>query len=150
MKAYKQAGVKPGDKVRVHCNILGYEFKGTVLSLKEAEENWGEDNFWKDESDEFVYVRMDEPLKKADYRDEVDGYLPTSIFKLETPFSEDRELIEELRKEIEDILVSRRDSRISTLNNNGLVIKEKNGDDSHLIRMSITECIEIILKKLNK
>lgn len=53
------------------------------------------------------------------------------------------------RKKIEDVLVDNRDSRISILGrNNGLVIKEKDGTDSHTIRLGPEMALGIGLKAI--
>ena len=53
------------------------------------------------------------------------------------------------RKEIEDALVDMRDSRMSLpLRNNGLVIKEKDGTDSHIIRLGPEMALGIGLKAI--
>ena len=53
------------------------------------------------------------------------------------------ENLEIARKAIEDALIDRRDSGISILRNNGLVIKYKSGNDSDIIRMGAEEAIAI-------
>lgn len=55
---------------------------------------------------------------------------------------------ERARKKIEDILIDFRDSRISFMRNNGLVVKEYDGEPSSVIRMSIEECLRIGLREL--
>jgi hypothetical protein len=59
------------------------------------------------------------------------------------------ECLETARKAVEDELIRLRDSRISKLlRNNGLVIKESNGNPSEIIRLSIEDCIRIGLKAI--
>jgi len=55
------------------------------------------------------------------------------------------ELLEVGRKAIEDSLVDMRDSRISVLRNNGLVIREANGDPSSIIRLGPENALRIAL-----
>ena len=62
--------------------------------------------------------------------------------------SEDRELLEVARKAIEDVLVDFRDSRISQIRGNGLVIREFNGDESHIIRMGPEDAMRIGLRAI--
>lgn len=59
------------------------------------------------------------------------------------------EELEIARLAIEDELVSRRDSRIATLRNNGLCIKECNGDPSGIIRMGIVEALQLAVTAIN-
>lgn len=48
------------------------------------------------------------------------------------------------RKAVEDVLVEWRDNRLSVLGrNNGLVIRESDGSDSSIIRMSIEDALRI-------
>lgn len=64
------------------------------------------------------------------------------------------ELLEIGRKAIEDVLVDFRDSRISIMRNNGLVIRERDGEYSRTIRLSNEDAIRIgmeaIVKSLEK
>ena len=54
------------------------------------------------------------------------------------------ELVEIARKEIEDALIGYRDNRISAMGrNNGLVIKEKDGTESNIIRFGPESAITI-------
>lgn len=56
------------------------------------------------------------------------------------------ELIERIRLKIEDELIDRRDSRIVILSReNGLVVREKDGTESSLIRMTTKEAIIIAI-----
>lgn len=63
------------------------------------------------------------------------------------------DMLEVGRKAIEDVLIEWRDSRLSELGrNNGLVVKEKDGKDSSIIRfgpeMALSIGIKAILKML--
>lgn len=60
------------------------------------------------------------------------------------------DLLEVARKAIEDELIERRDSRIGMLRGNGLVIREKNGNPSDIIRMGPEEAIQIGLEAIAK
>lgn len=63
--------------------------------------------------------------------------------------AKDRELIEIGRRAIEDELVSFRDSRIAMLGRgNGLVIREKDGQESAVIRLGLEDCLRIGLKAM--
>lgn len=62
--------------------------------------------------------------------------------------AEQPEVLDDLRLEIEDELVKRRDARMSTMYNNGLVIKEVDGSPSEVIRMGVAEALCIALHKL--
>lgn len=58
-------------------------------------------------------------------------------------------LLEIGRKAIEDALVTMRNSRTSELfRNNGLVVKEPNGEDSHIIRFGPEVALQIGLKAI--
>jgi hypothetical protein len=48
----------------------------------------------------------------------------------------DKSALEAARLAVEDMLVEFRDSRMFVLNNNGFVIKERDGTDSSIIRLS--------------
>lgn len=62
---------------------------------------------------------------------------------------ENPDLLEVARLAIENELISLRDSRIAILGRaNGLVVKEKNGQDSHIIRMTIKVALEIGIKAI--
>jgi hypothetical protein len=65
-----------------------------------------------------------------------------------TEIIENNELIEIGRKAIEDVLVEFRDRRISVVRGNGLIIKEKDGTDSHMIRMGPEDALRIGLKAI--
>lgn len=55
--------------------------------------------------------------------------------------------LEVARKRIEDILVEFRDCRISEIGRgNGLVVREKDGSDSYIIRLSTSAALEIGIK----
>lgn len=58
------------------------------------------------------------------------------------------ELLEVGRKAIEDALISFRDSRISVFRNNGLVIREKDGKNSHVIRLGPEDALRIGLRAI--
>ena len=62
--------------------------------------------------------------------------------------SNDPELLEIGRKAIEDVLIDFRDSRIAVLRNNGCVCKEKDGSDSHIIRLGPEDALRIGLKAI--
>lgn len=59
-------------------------------------------------------------------------------------------LLEVARKAIEDALLDFRDDRIFTLRNNGLVIKESNGEESSVIRFGSEVAMAIGLKAIAK
>ncbi len=62
---------------------------------------------------------------------------------------ENRQLLEVGRKAIEDILVEWRDSRLSEFyRGNGLVIREKDGKDSSIIRFGPETALRIGLKAI--
>jgi hypothetical protein len=55
------------------------------------------------------------------------------------------------RKAIEDNLINFRDCRISMINQaNGLVCREKNGQESSLIRLSIEDALRIGIGAINR
>lgn len=61
------------------------------------------------------------------------------------------ELLEVGRKAVEDQLVEMRDARISQLfRGNGLVIKEKDGSESSLIRLGTDDAIRIALQAIEE
>ncbi len=61
------------------------------------------------------------------------------------------DLIEIGRKAIEEVLLDFRDSRIGLLGRgNGLVIRESDGQDSHIIRMGPEDALRIGLKAIIK
>lgn len=61
----------------------------------------------------------------------------------------DDELLEVGRKAVEDVLVEWRNSRISMcLRGNGLVIRERNGGASSIIRMGPEQAMKIGLKAI--
>ncbi|MDP2676469.1 MAG: hypothetical protein Q8O83_02175 [bacterium] len=55
----------------------------------------------------------------------------------------DENLLEAARKKIEEALIEFRNARISNQRNNGLVIKEYDGSDSHIIRMGPEDAMRI-------
>ena len=60
-----------------------------------------------------------------------------------------KELLEIGRKAIEDVLVDWRDSRLSEfMRGNGLVIREKDGQNSHIIRFGPETALRIGLKAI--
>ena len=61
---------------------------------------------------------------------------------------EDDALLEIGRKAVENVLIEWRDNRLSQLRNNGLVIREKDGTDSSIIRLGPEDCIRIGLKAI--
>lgn len=62
--------------------------------------------------------------------------------------ADDDYLIEIGRKAIEDELVEWRNSRMSEIRGNGLVIKEYDGRDSHVIRFGPETALRIALKAM--
>ncbi len=52
------------------------------------------------------------------------------------------------RKAVEDVLIEWRDSRLSVLRNNGLVVKEADGKDSSIIRMGTEDAVRIAAKAI--
>lgn len=58
------------------------------------------------------------------------------------------ELLEVGRKAIEDTLVSFRDDRLAVLGNNGLVIKERDGTPSDIIRLGTEHALKIGLEAI--
>jgi hypothetical protein len=65
--------------------------------------------------------------------------------------SEDDELLEVGRKAVEDTLVEWRDDRLSVLGRgNGLVIREKDGSNSHIIRFGVEHAMRIALEAMHK
>jgi len=60
------------------------------------------------------------------------------------------ELLEVGRLAVEDALIMMRDSRISQIRNNGLVIHEKNGEASDIIRLGPEGAIRIALRAIAK
>lgn len=57
------------------------------------------------------------------------------------------EALEAARLAVEDTLVEWRDARMFVLNNNGFTIKEKDGQPSHIIRLSTAMGLSIGIKK---
>jgi len=65
--------------------------------------------------------------------------------------AENKKLLEVGRKAVEDVLIEWRDNRISEFNRgNGLVVREKNGRDSHIIRFGIETALRIALRAMAK
>lgn len=62
--------------------------------------------------------------------------------------AEDNSLLERARKAIEDELIWHRNSHVSLIRNNGLVVKQMDGTPSHLIRMGAEEAVSIGLKAI--
>lgn len=63
--------------------------------------------------------------------------------------ADNAELLEIGRKAIEDRLIEWRDNRLSTpFRGNGLVIRESDGEDSHIIRMGPEEALRIGLRAI--
>lgn len=58
----------------------------------------------------------------------------------------DEAALEAARKAVEDVLVDFRDSRISVFGGNGFVIREKDGKDSHIMRLRTREGLAIGIK----
>jgi hypothetical protein len=56
--------------------------------------------------------------------------------------------MERARKAVEDELVYRCDARISVLRNNGACIKEKDGERSSIIRMSIEDVMLVGMRAI--
>ena len=55
---------------------------------------------------------------------------------------------ERCRKYIEDVLVDWRDNRLSVMRNNGLVIRERDGKDSSIIRLGFDDAMRMAIKHL--
>lgn len=51
--------------------------------------------------------------------------------------------LEAARKAVEAVLISFRDSRVSVMGGNGFVIREKDGQGSHIMRLSSKQGLEI-------
>ena len=65
--------------------------------------------------------------------------------------ADNRELLEVARKAIEDELIWMRDAHVSSpFRNNGLVVKEKDGKHSSIIRFGAEEAMRIGLKAISK
>jgi hypothetical protein len=63
--------------------------------------------------------------------------------------AENDELLEIGRKAVEDVLVDMRDSRLSIMGrNNGLIIRERDGSDSRIIRLGTEQALRIALKAI--
>lgn len=59
--------------------------------------------------------------------------------------SRNDELLEVGRRAVEDALIDMRDSRMSMMRNNGLVVKERDGSPSSIIRLGTEQAISIAL-----
>lgn len=57
--------------------------------------------------------------------------------------------IELARKTVEDALIDFRNSRVSTLRNNGLCVKEKDGTPSDIIRFGFEYGLMIAIEAIN-
>jgi hypothetical protein len=62
--------------------------------------------------------------------------------------AQDDALLEAARQKIEDVLIEFRDARISTLRGNGLVCRESDGRESHIIRMGPEAAVRIGLRAI--
>jgi hypothetical protein len=62
--------------------------------------------------------------------------------------AKDDELLEVARLAVESALVQMRDDRMFTVRGNGLVIREKDGKDSSIIRMGPEDAVRIGLKAI--
>ncbi len=63
--------------------------------------------------------------------------------------AQDDELLEIGRRAVEDQLIEMRDMRLALLmRNNGLVIKEKDGSNSYIIRMSTEQALRVALEAM--
>lgn len=62
--------------------------------------------------------------------------------------AEDPVLLEVGRRAVEDVLIDMRDSRMFTIRNNGLVIKEKDGSESSIIRMGAENAVSLALRAI--
>lgn len=64
--------------------------------------------------------------------------------------SKDDELLEVARLAVEEELVELRDSRIFQVRGNGLVIREKDGTNSNIIRLGMEQAMRIGLEAIHK
>jgi len=64
--------------------------------------------------------------------------------------AEDKELLEVGRLAVEDVLIEYRDGRISVFRNNGLVVKERDGEASSVIRLGTEDALRIALLAMVK
>ncbi len=62
--------------------------------------------------------------------------------------ADDEELLDIGRKAIEDTLVEWRGSRMSQIRGNGLVIREPDGKDSHIIRFGPETALKVGLRAI--
>jgi hypothetical protein len=72
----------------------------------------------------------------------------TSIANMLIDIVDDYELMEIARQAIEDRLVEFRDERLSTLRGNGLVIRERDGSESSIIRFGPETAVAIGLNAI--
>ena len=79
----------------------------------------------------------------------IEGYTEMTVKEIFEELLENRELLELGRKAIEDVLVEWRDNRLSELNRgNGLVIRERDGKDSSVIRFGSETALRIGLEAM--
>ena len=76
--------------------------------------------------------------------------MPNLTVEILNKIAHDDRLLEIGRQAIEEVLVDLRDSRISVLRNNGLVVKEQDGKESHIIRLGPEDALKIGLKAMAK
>ena len=62
----------------------------------------------------------------------------------------DDAMMEIARKAVEDVLIKWRDSRLSEIRGNGLVIREKDGNPSTVIRFGPETAVRIALRAIAK
>lgn len=78
----------------------------------------------------------------------------TEIYDTILELSQDEDAIEFVRKNIEDELIELRDSHISVMSipntGHGLCVKERDGSDSHVIRMPTYMAIRRVFMLLSK
>ena len=89
-------------------------------------------------------------LKEATEKEQMwQGYTEMAVKEIFEELLENRELLELGRKAIEDVLVEWRDNRLSEFNRgNGLVIRERDGKDSSIIRLGSETALRIGLKAM--
>ena len=75
------------------------------------------------------------------------GYTREGVATIQK-LAEDDKLLEVGRREVENVLIDWRDNRLSSVRNNGLVIREKDGKDSSVIRMGAEDAIRIGLRAI--
>jgi len=110
-----------------------------------------------DEECSLVELRMGESLNWCQPILKAQRDLTASIIRDECQeriikkIEDSNELLELGRKAIEDVLVEWRDNRMSQFNRgNGLVIREKDGKDSHIIRFGPETALRIGLKAIRQ